>query len=127
MNINPVSPRAAFTPPTANENTGQEIRQSLNAQASQGTQKITAQAVSQTSKTEATRDELENATKAMNEFVAPINSAIQFALDDETGTTVVKVIDVTTKDVIRQIPSEEMLSIAKAIDKVKGLLVQQKV
>ena len=37
----------------------------------------------------------------------------------------VKVVDQSTKEVIRQIPSEEMLAIAKALDSLKGLLVRQ--
>jgi flagellar protein FlaG len=35
---------------------------------------------------------------------------------------VVKVVDNDTKEVIRQIPSEEMLKIAKYIDEITGLL-----
>ena len=38
----------------------------------------------------------------------------------------VKVIDSNTQEVIKQIPSEEMIAIAKALDKLKGLLLQQK-
>jgi len=51
---------------------------------------------------------------------------LQFNIDDETGKTIVKVVDATTNELIRQFPSEEMLSIAKAIDQMKGLLIQQK-
>ena len=86
----------------------------------------TVQAVVEPSKAEASREELERAVKEVNDFLKPINNAIQFNLDDDTGKTIVKVIDTATKDVIRQFPSEEMLSIAKAIDKMKGLLIQQK-
>lgn len=128
MNINGLGSSAGQT---VTQNTtlaaSQEARQALTTQGAQsGSQPLTTQAVSQAQKSEATRSELEEATKAVNEFVSPINSAIQFALDEDSGATVIKVIDIATKDVIRQIPSEEMLSIAKAIDKVKGLLVQQK-
>jgi len=38
---------------------------------------------------------------------------------------VVRIIDRATKEVIRQMPSEEMLSIAKALDSIKGLFVTQ--
>jgi len=44
---------------------------------------------------------------------------------DDTGQLVVKIIDRTTQEVIRQMPSEEMLAIAKALDSIKGLFVQQ--
>ena len=62
----------------------------------------------------------------MNEFVKPFNNALNFSVDQESKTTVVKVIDQSTKEVIRQIPSEEMLALAKALDTMKGLLIQQK-
>lgn len=84
------------------------------------------ESVSQATKLEVTREQVEKAAKEVNDFLKPINNSLQFQLDDDTGKTIVKVIDVATKDVIRQFPSEEMLSIAKAIDKMKGLLLHQK-
>jgi len=39
---------------------------------------------------------------------------------------VVKVVDLETKEVIRQIPSPEVLEIAKAVDQLQGLLIRQK-
>lgn len=71
------------------------------------------------------REELQNSVDAMNEFVSKLNSALQFSIDKDTGKTVVKVVDTSTDQVIRQIPSEEALGIAKALDKLKGLLIQQ--
>ncbi len=112
--------------PLASEAPAAEVRQTHTAQKSSATPVLTEQSVSQTQKSEATRQQLEEAVKAVNDFLKPINNSIQFNLDDDTGKTIVKVIDLATKDVIRQFPSEEMLSIAKAIDQMKGLLVQQK-
>lgn len=71
-------------------------------------------------------EELDQAVEAVNEFVKPFNNALNFSVDQESKTTVVKVIDQSTKEVIRQIPSEEMLALAKALDTMKGLLIQQK-
>jgi len=48
-----------------------------------------------------------------------------FPFDDDTGRTVVKVVDASTDEVIRQIPSEEVLAIAKALDKLQGVLIKQ--
>lgn len=116
----------ALPRPAAAEAPAAEVRQAHTAQISSATKVQTEQSVSQTQQVEASRQELEDAVKEVNDFLKPINSSIQFNLDDDTGKTIVKVIDLATKDVIRQFPSEEMLSIAKAIDKMKGLLVQQK-
>ena len=43
----------------------------------------------------------------------------------DMGVAVVKVIDKDSNKVIRQIPSEEVLQISKALDKLQGLLVKQ--
>ena len=51
---------------------------------------------------------------------------LSFSVDDETNIRVVKVIDRTTQEIIRQIPSEEMLQMAQALDKLQGLLLKQK-
>ena len=75
---------------------------------------------------EADRKELDKAVKDVNDFVGTVNTDLRFAVDDESGRTVVKVIDVSTKEVIKQYPSEEMLAIAKALDSLKGLLIHQK-
>ncbi|HZX30415.1 MAG TPA: flagellar protein FlaG [Rhodocyclaceae bacterium] len=72
------------------------------------------------------REQTEEAVKRIKEFVQPINDSIQFSLDDDTGFTVVKVVDLQTKEVLRQIPSEEAINIAKALDKLKGLLIHSK-
>jgi len=71
-------------------------------------------------------EQLKDVVKAVNDFVKPFNDSLQFSIDKDTGTTVVKVIDTGTKEIIKQIPSEEMLALAKALDQLKGLLVKQK-
>lgn len=78
------------------------------------------------SQTAVTRDQLQRAVDATNEFVQPINSAINFSVDKDSGEMIVKVTDKETKEVIRQIPSEEMLAVAQALDKLQGLLIKQK-
>lgn len=72
------------------------------------------------------KQELEAAVKAVKDFTRPMTGNLEFTLDDQTGITVIKVTDATTNELIRQIPSEEMLEIARALDKIKGLLVYQK-
>ncbi|OQA33330.1 MAG: flagellar protein FlaG [Betaproteobacteria bacterium ADurb.Bin341] len=73
-----------------------------------------------------TREQLENAVEAVQKFIEPLASNLQFSIDEETGIRIVKVVDAATKEVIRQIPSEEILQIAKALDRLQGLLFQQK-
>lgn len=63
------------------------------------------------------------AVDEMNEALQPKTASIHFSLDDETGRTIVKLIDTETNKVIRQIPSEEILAISKALDRLHGLMV----
>jgi flagellar protein FlaG len=71
-------------------------------------------------------EDTQQAAQALQEFVLPFSNGLSFGVDQDTGTTVVKVIDKSTGDVIKQIPSEEAIELAKALDKLKGLFVQQK-
>jgi len=51
---------------------------------------------------------------------------LRISVDQDTGKTVVKVMDIHTDEVIRQIPTEEAISIARTLDKVQGLLLNDK-
>lgn len=73
----------------------------------------------------AAREQLEAATESVRSFVQPINSNIEFSVNDDTGQLVVKIIDRNTKEVIRQMPSAEMIAIARTLDGIKGLFVKQ--
>lgn len=66
---------------------------------------------------------VEAASKA-NQAISAMKSNLQFMVDDNTGINVVKVVDTETKQTIRQIPSEEMITIAQRLDELKGLLVK---
>ena len=79
-----------------------------------------------TQSSEVTPPELDQAVKAVNEFVRIANSSLEFSVDEETGIELVRVIDKETEEVIRQIPSEEIVAIAKALNSLKGLLIHQK-
>ena len=70
--------------------------------------------------------ELEAAVQKVQNFTQNVAKELQFDIDKDSGRTVVKVVDISTKEVIRQIPSEEMLAMAKALDQIQGLLVKQK-
>ncbi|KAI5916105.1 flagellar protein FlaG [Thauera sp. 2A1] len=69
--------------------------------------------------------ELQKALEDVAKAVAPMAQSLEFSLDKDSGKTVVKVMDTETNEVIRQIPSEEVLAISKAVDKLKGLLIKQ--
>jgi len=70
--------------------------------------------------------DITEAVGKLNDFAAASVSALNFTRDEETGRTVVKVVDTATDTVIRQIPNEEAIAIAKSIDKMQGLLFNHK-
>ncbi|WP_332674104.1 flagellar protein FlaG [Aromatoleum sp.] len=72
------------------------------------------------------RDALLHAVNELRAAIAPVEQNLLFSIDEDTECTVVKVVDATTDEVIRQIPSEEVLAITKALDKLQGVLIQQK-
>lgn len=88
-----------------------------------------AQAQAQENSTPAqpvSREQLKAAVNSVREYIQPFNNNLEFSINDDTKQVVVKVVDSATQEVIRQIPSEEMLAIAKALDSIKGLLFKQK-
>ena len=71
-------------------------------------------------------EQVKTAVEHINKLVQTLSSDLKFTVDEETGIQVVKVVDTKTKDVIRQIPSEEILAIAQALDRLQGLIIHQK-
>lgn len=98
-----------------------------NASRSVGVRNDAAQNASAQDRAQRTPDigEVQKALEEVEKAVAPMAQSLQFSLDKDSGKTVVKVMDTDTNEVIRQIPSEEVLAISKAVDKLKGLLLKQ--
>ncbi len=73
----------------------------------------------------ASQDEVSNALKSINQAMKDRSQDLEFSVDDDSDRTIVKVVDKTTQEVIRQMPTEEALEIAKALDRLQSLLVKQ--
>ena len=61
------------------------------------------------------RMEMSNAVRSLNESVQNIQRGIEFSIDEESGRSVVKVVDRETGEVIRQLPSEDALAVSQQI------------
>ena len=71
------------------------------------------------------RKALEQAVKDMSEVVNVTQPPqLSFAIDDSSERVVIRITDVSTGELIRQIPSEDALSIATSLDKLQGLLLK---
>ena len=60
------------------------------------------------------------ATNTISSFVQKVNRELRFAVDDQTGRTVITVMDQNTDQVIRQIPEEEVLALARHLQESSG-------
>lgn len=86
-------------------------------------QTVTAAAVAAPAQTNMA--EVQRAANRAQEVLSRTGASLKFALDDDTGMVVVKVVDTETDQVIRQMPSEEMLALARNMEKLQGLLVKR--
>ena len=69
--------------------------------------------------------ELHAAVQDIAKNVRNVQRSLQFSVDQNSGRTVITVVDKTTEEVIRQIPPEEILAIADRIESVSGLFVAE--
>lgn len=65
--------------------------------------------------------------EAANEKLKSSNAVISFSVDPDTRIVVTTLLDSRTNEVIRQIPNEAVLEIARSLDKIAPILVQEKV
>lgn len=59
---------------------------------------------------------LEETVTQINDYVQSIQRELQFSIDDESGETVVKVIEKATNEVVRQIPAEDLMETLKNLN-----------
>lgn len=78
--------------------------------------------------------ELQQAVDVINQVVELEQRSLSFSIDEESGRSVIKVTDFETNDLIKQIPTEELLKVAQNIKRLQdemgqsiGLLINSKV
>lgn len=75
---------------------------------------------------------LEKVVSQLNAYIQNTQRDVDFSVDNSTGRVVVRVIDSESEEVIRQIPSEEMLAISRHLlesletEQPKGFLIELK-
>lgn len=117
--INPI-PQAGtpLTGPSASSQTsrrGKLPSTGQNMPATSGNQEAKRPDESQVS-AEVSRETLQETVNNLNGYAQNLKRNLQFSVDKELNRTVIRVVDTDTKQVIRQIPSEEMLAIARRTD-----------
>lgn len=62
------------------------------------------------------QEEIADAVSSLNDYVQSLRRDLHFIVDEDTGRTVIKVIDSETDEVIRRIPAEEVLNLARYLE-----------
>lgn len=68
---------------------------------------------------------VERAAAEIATRVSESNTALRFRLDKDSGRIVVTVVDSSDGTVLRQIPAEEVMRIAKALDRFRANLIEE--
>ena len=71
--------------------------------------------------------QVQQSLEDINKVMAGFSISVQFKIDPEYKELIVKVVDQDTGKLIRQIPTEEVVKMSKAMDNLKGLLFAQSV
>ena len=71
-----------------------------------------------------TRAQLEQAVAQANRQMTAIAPSLQFEIDPETRVVVIRLVDRQDQRVLRQVPSPEMLAIARALERMHTLLLR---
>lgn len=85
-------------------------------------------------KTEQSTQAVEQALDVINRAMVIEQRSLSFSVDEVSGRSIIKVVDQQTDQLIRQIPTEEVLRVAQDIKKLQekmgqslGLLIDRKV
>ena len=73
------------------------------------------------------REQLEKVAQQLQDFMGEMNRSLQFQVDEDSGRDVIKILDKTSGDVIKQYPSEEVLSLVSKLSESAGILIDQTV
>lgn len=87
---------------------------------------FTAQAKPAASGKQPERAELSNVVADLNKVAQAASQGVRFSVDEDTGRTVVKVVDTQTDKVLRQIPTVEALKLWRSIEQMQGVMLRDK-
>lgn len=111
------------------EQTMQAVRESIQVENSQQEERIHAAS-------ELTAEEIAEAAEAFTQLAQSLNRDLRFSVESEIDTPIIRVVDRSSGEVIRQIPTEEVVDLALKIrqyhsdnhyDSATGLFIDSKV
>ena len=85
---------------------------------------VNAPSVQETAKV--SRETVEAAANKIQSFVSSMSRDLNIFVDSSSGKAVIRVVDPQSSETVRQIPGEEALRLARTIDYLSSMLVNQK-
>ena len=76
--------------------------------------------------TQPTREVVAKAAEQIQNFVQSMGRNLSFSVDSTTGYHIVRVTNPQTGEVVRQLPTEELIRIAQSFEQLNAALVHQK-
>jgi flagellar protein FlaG len=73
-----------------------------------------------------TREVVAKAAADIQQFVQSMGRNLSFSVDEVSGYHVVRVVNPSTGELVRQLPSEELLKIARDFERLNNVLVSQR-
>lgn len=70
-------------------------------------------------------EELREQSEKANEYLVQAGTSLRFEVSDETGRTVISVVDSETDEVVRTVPPEMMNRLSEQVTQMRGLLFSQ--
>jgi flagellar protein FlaG len=74
-----------------------------------------------------TKEKMESVVRGMNEFLTVSNTHLKFEFHDELKEYYVTIVDDSTKEVVKEIPSRKVLDMYAAMTEFVGLMVDKKI
>ena len=72
------------------------------------------------------RKAIEQTIAKIREAIGPANASLKIEIDPDSDRVIVKVLDDQSGELIRQIPSQEMVEIAKRLDTMQGIFITKR-
>ena len=66
---------------------------------------------------------LDELAQKLQDFADQTNTSLEFLVDQDSGRNVIKVIDKTSGDIVKQYPTEEVLSIVAKLSEAPGAFI----
>ena len=73
-----------------------------------------------------TIEKLEQAAARVKEVLRGTTSRLEIEIDPDSNKAVIRILNGESGEIIRQIPAQELLDLAKHLDEPKGLLVRER-